>query len=245
MIVGLSGPSGSGKTTVARALRQAFTAVSSRTVQILHQDDFYKPEVEIPKISTRAGHVVNWDCAEAVDMESLIKTLKSYKSHGEFPEEVKGDLARRAKEDQNDTSPTGISSAIIQKLEKDGKIVDLGKDLLIVDGFMLYPDDELLSLFDLPILLRGSYNTLKGRREARSGYVTLEGFWKDPEGYFEDCVWPEYVDSHKKFFAGERVEGKVQKGTDLVVNEQLDLDLDGSFQFVVEMLHHHLIEPHG
>lgn len=236
MIIGLSGPSGSGKTTIARALRQAYSAVSSNSVQILHQDDFYKPEEDIPKIHTRAGEVVNWDCPEAIDMSAMVDSLRSYKVHGKFPDEVKEELKRRAKEDKNDTGSTGVTEALVQKLKDDGKIRDPGQDLLIVDGFMLYPSRELMSLFDLPILLRGSFKVLKYRRESRSGYVTLEGFWKDPDGYFEDCVWPEYVRAHNHLFAEGNVEGKAKEAVGVVIGEELDSDLDSSFSFVVESL---------
>ena len=41
VIVGISGCSSSGKTTLARLLRDLFP----RTI-ILHEDDFYKPEVQ-------------------------------------------------------------------------------------------------------------------------------------------------------------------------------------------------------
>jgi nicotinamide/nicotinate riboside kinase len=34
------------------------------------------------------------------------------------------------------------------------------------------------------------------RRQRRTGYVTLEGFWTDPPGYVEDVVWPNYARDH-------------------------------------------------
>ena len=37
---------------------------------------------------------------------------------------------------------------------------------------------SIRDLFDVKIFLRTDYETAKRRREARSGYVTLEGFWK-------------------------------------------------------------------
>jgi nicotinamide/nicotinate riboside kinase len=41
VLVGISGASSSGKTTLARLLRDIFPSTF-----ILHEDDFYKPEVE-------------------------------------------------------------------------------------------------------------------------------------------------------------------------------------------------------
>lgn len=236
MIVGISGPSGSGKTTIARALRQLFASSKSHNVQILHQDDFYKPETDIPCKQTRAGRVTNWDCPEAIEMDSLIRTLKLYKEHGQFPVDVKEDLMKRAKEDQNDHGSTGVSRSVIDQLKRDGDIPILRNDLLIVDGFMLYQSPEIIQLLDLSILLRGSFSVLKERREARSGYVTLEGFWKDPEHYFEDCVWPEYVDSHGKLFMNGDVEGSIKRGAEIVVDHNVDLDVDQSFILVIDAI---------
>jgi nicotinamide/nicotinate riboside kinase len=48
----------------------------------------------------------------------------------------------------------------------------------------LFSEDmkDIRSLFDTKLFLRTSYETAKKRREARSGYVTIEGFWEDPPG---------------------------------------------------------------
>lgn len=85
--------------------------------------------------------------------------------------------------------------------------------LLILDGFLLLTPalESLHPLFDIKILLRASYADAKARREARSGYVTLEGFWQDPPGYFDAVVWPGYVEGHEGFFEGGDVEGVVKE----------------------------------
>ena len=79
----------------------------------------------------------------------------------------------------------------------------------IVDGFLLFSDDmrDIRNLFDVKMFLRTTYATAKRRREARSGYVTLEGFWEDPPGYVDKVVWPNYVEDHKFLFKGAHVEG--------------------------------------
>jgi uridine kinase len=51
LIVGLSGPSSSGKSTLARLLRSILNiALPDRSLKlfILHEDDFYKPNDQIP-----------------------------------------------------------------------------------------------------------------------------------------------------------------------------------------------------
>jgi nicotinamide/nicotinate riboside kinase len=64
-----------------------------------------------------------------------------------------------------------------------------------------------MALLDIKLLLRVRKAKAIGRREARDGYVTLEGFWKDPPGYVEKSVWPNYVEEHRWMFEGGRVEG--------------------------------------
>lgn len=56
------------------------------------------------------------------------------------------------------------------------------------------------------MFLRVSYAKAKQRREARIGYVTVDGFWQDPEGYVDKIVWPNYVAEHAVLFEGGNVE---------------------------------------
>lgn len=46
------------------------------------------------------------------------------------------------------------------------------------------------------------------RRQRRTGYVTLEGFWTDPPGYVEDVVWPNYARDHAWMYT----DGDVARG---------------------------------
>lgn len=71
---------------------------------------------------------------------------------------------------------------------------------------------SLQPLLDIKIFLRVSYEKAKARREARSGYVTLEGFWEDPKGYVDAVVWPNYVEDHGWLFEGGDVEGAFKEG---------------------------------
>jgi nicotinamide/nicotinate riboside kinase len=51
LIIGLSGPSCSGKSTLARLLRSIFNIKLpglTLSLFILHEDDFYKPDNQIP-----------------------------------------------------------------------------------------------------------------------------------------------------------------------------------------------------
>jgi nicotinamide/nicotinate riboside kinase len=89
---------------------------------------------------------------------------------------------------------------------------------------------------DIKLFLRTTYEKAKKRREARDGYVTLEGFWADPPGYVDKIVWPNYVEEHAWMFEGGDVEGKFN--TDVLDNEgikvQNDVSADGDIEKTFE-----------
>jgi nicotinamide/nicotinate riboside kinase len=103
---------------------------------------------------------------------------------------------------------------LVERLKQ--KVSTLGLEhvrVAIVDGFLLYSQDMVAvrDTFDLKLFLRTDYETAKKRREARSGYVTLEGFWADPPGYVDKIVWPNYVNDHKYLFHDGKVEGNINE----------------------------------
>ncbi|RMZ77614.1 hypothetical protein DV737_g4299, partial [Chaetothyriales sp. CBS 132003] len=115
LLVGLSGPSCSGKTTLARFLRTIFTIPASAsthnrsiTAFILHVDDFYKTDKDIPLITlapplpsgrTDTRTEQNWDCAESIDIALLSRALGHVRSTGQLPADL------FSKEDQNEVGP--------------------------------------------------------------------------------------------------------------------------------------------
>jgi nicotinamide/nicotinate riboside kinase len=82
-----------------------------------------------------------------------------------------------------------------------------GVRLMLADGFLLYYDPAVRSSMEVKIFLRTPKEVLKQRREQRPGYATAEGtVWKDPEGYFDNIVWPAYELAHKDVFTNQDVE---------------------------------------
>jgi len=83
--------------------------------------------------------------------------------------------------------------------------------ICLLDGFLLYSPTEMpaiLRSIDIKLFLLVSRAKATHRREARDGYVTLEGFWKDPPGYVDKIVWPNYAESHAWLFE----DGDAEKG---------------------------------
>ncbi|KAL7785816.1 P-loop containing nucleoside triphosphate hydrolase protein [Trichoderma ceciliae] len=203
LIVAISGCSSSGKTTLARLLRDIFPSTF-----ILHEDDFYRPETEL----TMKNGLLDWDCAEAIDIPAMAEALSYIRQHASFPPTLD------SKEDQNSVgqcpvSPSTISalaSKVSSLIPSNHPLITSGLRLCLLDGFLLYPPSmsAIQPLLDIKIFLRASYAKAKDRREARDGYVTLEGFWADPPGYVDKIVWPNYVAEHSWMFEDGDVEGK-------------------------------------
>lgn len=204
LLAGISGPSSSGKTTLSRLLRDIFPP---STLFILHLDDFYHTDALIP---IRNG-IQDWDCLESINLPQLHSALRHIKTHGTSPEWLE------SKEDENSVGEHGVDGRVLESLRKrvEGWSVSWeGRRVCVVDGFLLFSEDmkDIRELFDVRLFLRTSYATAKKRREARSGYVTLEGFWEDPPGYVDKVVWPNYVADHKFLFRDGDVEGELDEG---------------------------------
>ncbi|KAI1070714.1 hypothetical protein LB507_006910 [Fusarium sp. FIESC RH6] len=230
LIVGVSGCSSSGKTTLARLLRDIFPHTF-----ILHEDDFYRPENELP---TKNG-LLDWDCAGALDIPAMAESLAYIRQHAAFPPTLD------SKEDKNSVGECPVSEATIaaQRAKVD---VALGPDhplrnnlrLCLLDGFLLYSPSmaAIKPNLDIKLFLRTTYEKAKARREARDGYVTLEGFWADPPGYVDKIVWPNYVEEHAWMFEEGDVEGKFKE--DILVKEdikvQSDVSADGNIEKTFE-----------
>jgi nicotinamide/nicotinate riboside kinase len=95
---------------------------------------------------------------------------------------------------------------------------------------------------DIKLFLRVSYAKAKSRREARSGYVTIEGFWEDPPGYVDKIVWPNYVKEHQWMFENGDVEYKPKDDVlaEWRINSQAgkgpDVDMETTLNWAVEIL---------
>ncbi|KAK7429064.1 ribosylnicotinamide kinase [Neonectria magnoliae] len=226
LVVALSGCSSSGKTTIARLLRDIFPHTF-----ILHEDDFYRPEDELP---SKDG-LLDWDCAESLDIPAMADALAYIRRHAAFPPSLD------SKEDRNSVGECPVAAAAVQAQR--AKVAAAlppshALRLCIFDGFLLFSPSvaAIRPSLDIKLFLRASYAKAKARREARDGYVTLEGFWADPPGYVDKIVWPNYVEEHAWMFEGGDVEGKFKE--DVLDREgikvQKDVGVDGDISKSLE-----------
>ncbi|KAK3387234.1 P-loop containing nucleoside triphosphate hydrolase protein [Podospora didyma] len=213
LVVGISGCSSSGKTTLARLLRDIFPGTF-----ILHEDDFYKPEEQLP---IKDG-LVDWDCAEAISIPDMERSLAHIRSAGTFPPDLS------SKEDQNSIGACPASEeriAAARRRVKEwlsppyaGHAIFFSSsaappNICLLDGFLLYSPKlmpSIMAAIDIKLFLLVSREKATRRREARDGYVTLEGFWKDPPGYVDKIVWPNYAAAHSYLFDDDS--GDVERG---------------------------------
>lgn len=97
------------------------------------------------------------------------------RNDGQFPPTLE------SKEDQNELGQSDVPDNVVQTMREKvikGNLVNReDTDLLLcfVDGFLLYSDSSIVSELDIRLLVRAPYEKLKARREARNGYVTIEG----------------------------------------------------------------------
>ncbi|CAI7663425.1 unnamed protein product [Penicillium viridicatum] len=204
VIIGISGPSSSGKTTLARLLQRVFCGVNLKedsplNTFIIHEDDFYFPDDKIPYTTTASGEKIqDWDTASAIDIPFLSQALHYVRENGTLPPRL------RSKEDQNDTTDSGVSDEIVQELrdivrsrlqnEAGEKNTEKSPTIAFLEGFLLFapPGQEqhvLRSVHDaihLPLFLPAAYELVKARREGRSGYVTVGSAPEPPVRSTED-----------------------------------------------------------
>lgn len=192
LLVGIGGPSSSGKTTVAKALHLALAQST-----LVHLDDFYFADDQIPMDLEK--NVQNWDCSGAIDWTKF----KAY--IGEVRRTNGQNLAMETLEMDSEIK---LSDAEVEEFSAQIRSLS-GFHVVLVDGFMLYHDEEILDLFDVKLFFHAPYKILKARREARQGYNTVAGFWADPPNYFDDIVWPEFEKSHRFLFENGNVEGSL------------------------------------
>ncbi|KAL6944364.1 hypothetical protein ACO0RG_001100 [Hanseniaspora osmophila] len=200
VIVGLSGASSSGKTTLAKLITQL---LPPENVILIHEDDFFKHDDEVP-IDEKYG-IANWDCPEALDLASFDEELKLIKLNGTAA--ISKELIHNNNVDSIDKFE--LDQTLLEKIKQGfANMIPASCKIIIVDGFMMYQDDVLRSKFDVKLLVRAPYATLKKRRAARPGYQTLESFWVDPPYYFDEFVYKSYKQSHARLFMDDNVESQ-------------------------------------
>lgn len=236
ILVGLGGATCSGKTTLAKHLKN----ILPNSV-IVHQDDFAPPEELLP---IKHGYQ-DWDAPDcAIDYPRLSNFLKHVKDTGCIPDD------HRSHDHLNKHTDLPIEAECQRRLAENFRVIqDQVKESDhinivwgLVDGFLLYWNQEVIEQLDMRFLLRLPLKTLEGRRRARQVYITATQFneegdeWVDPPDYWETIVLPAYLDAHREIFEGGDVEngGLTNKVGGLVLIEPEKEDKEMSMTDIVE-----------
>lgn len=125
LIVGIVGGSGSGKTTVVRAIEDATGADAA----LIDQDAYYR---ELPHLTIEERQRVNFDHPDSIDTDLFVEHLGRLAA-GEPIEKPIYDFSKHTR------------AAGTVRIEP--------KDIVLVDGILLFADPRLRALFDLRIFL--------------------------------------------------------------------------------------------
>ncbi|CAG8545722.1 6867_t:CDS:2 [Paraglomus occultum] len=159
------------------------------------------PESQIPFDVSK--NLQNWDCPDAIDFPQFLSTINHIHQTGTIPSD------HDSKESQNITQhvPLNDDRLLVDLKQKMSNVIDRSGEewvFALVDGFMLYWNMDVVNMLDVKLFVKAEYHVLKRRREERARYVTIEGYWEDPPGYFDDIVYPNYVKFHEHLYTGER-----------------------------------------
>lgn len=238
LLIGLSGVSSFGKTTISHLLRLILPP--SSPIFILHQDDFFIPKhLLVPSSTGELGA----DCQDAVDFAAFKKMLKYAKCEGSLPTNF---YTMQSEEDERSLAVSTVDFELIDELKdlilRSG-ILEFGRPIGIVDGFLLYHNPTIRKLLDVKILLRASKEKSKTLRFQRPDYtgpnVGDEFFWRTPE-YFEKVVWRNYSQKHSHLFEEGDPEGKpletVCDSLRISVQPKLDQNVDDVLRWTVQSI---------
>ncbi|KAL4266552.1 P-loop containing nucleoside triphosphate hydrolase [Pleurotus pulmonarius] len=235
IFVGVGGATCSGKTTLAKHLRR----ILPNSV-IIHQDDFAPPMEEVPLHPVHG--VQDWDSAPgAISWARMVTFLRHVKETGVIPPD------HRSHDHLNEQQAVPVPDELADKWRAhfqglQEKLESETKEKIIwglVDGFLLYWNQDVVDQLDVKFFLRVPHDALKKRRHDRHGYHTavqfdlLEGaLWRDPPQYWENIVYPAYVEAHRHLFADGDVEhGKLTGDAEkLVLLETLEMTMGNAVE---------------
>jgi len=237
IIVGIGGASCTGKTTLAKYLRGILPGST-----LIHQDDFAPPQALIP-IHPVYG-IQDWDspagCMQWDRMVSFLTKVRA--SSGEIPED------HYSHDHLNEQKEVPVSPGVIERWkgefqrmkeerEKEGEKVIW----VLLDGFLLYWHRGVVDQIDVRVLLRAPHDVLRHRRYERHGYHTAEGeLWRDPPDYWEQIVWPAYIEAHKHIFEDGNWESGASSGNieDILIIDELEAGMTRAVNEVCEKIKH-------
>jgi len=126
IIIGIAGGTGSGKTTVVTKIANS---LPQENVTVLPQDDYYKDNSEL---TFEERQKINYDHPNSIDFNLLLNHIKTLKETKEINQP--------------------IYSYITHSRSDDYKVVH-PKEILIIEGILVFTNEELRKLCDIKIFV--------------------------------------------------------------------------------------------
>ena len=152
----------------------------------------------------------------------MVKSFKSRKNHI-----------------HNDIESIELDNLVKELTDQVQKVLSkIGKELnfVIVEGFLLYINSDVIKELDIKLFLKADYDILKQRREIIYGKKILGRRWVDPPNYFDKVVWPNYAKINEQII-DHQLQGRDDMLNDLIILESNNLSkLSKNIEYVVKTI---------
>lgn len=175
LIVGICGVTCGGKTTLANQLRQVFP-----TSAIINQDDYFLAPNDPKHLWVPEIQHVHYDILSSLDMNKMFDDILKIIKNRKHPEYTSCNDSMKLSTIPENELPHLANLKIKEKNCK----------LLIIEGFNIFSHQEITKMCDLKYFFTLNKEECFARRQLR--------VYEPPDcpGYFERCVWPEFLKLH-------------------------------------------------
>lgn len=181
LIIGISGATNSGKTTISKELHSLFP-----NSVLLHQDDFFYDETSDKHTKIPELNHINFEILSSIDMGAFKNQIRMI-IESEIPlnnaQPAPSDVELKFKEKYFSAEINPSDQCLINKFQR----LQFIPNILIIEGFLIFNDDQLQDLCDLKFYFTMNKTLCWDRRKMRTYQPP------DVPGYFEKYVWPLYL----------------------------------------------------
>lgn len=150
--IGIAGPSGSGKTSLAKRL----TGALNSPLNAMSMDVYFAPD----KMPVHPQHGTNWETPQGVDFQALLQDLHSIETTMSSTEVVPNSLLMKS-------SPSTGGGDIVRSGMGGRPLAPGAPVIVIVEGFLLFYDRQISSMFDCTLWVQADCATCSRRRHQR------------------------------------------------------------------------------
>ncbi|KAF5269960.1 hypothetical protein FQR65_LT05759 [Abscondita terminalis] len=172
--ISVSGVTCGGKTTLAKELKKVIPSTIT-----ISQDDYFFDDDDPRHTWIKELNHVNYDIISSLDMEKMLKDVTAILSQFKtvkFQLELEG-------------SKNGMNNDLVSNIHS--RLKETDTQILLLEGFCIFNYKPLCDLCSLKYYFTLNEEECYKRRTQRV-YIP-----PDCPGYFEKCVWPEYLNLYQ------------------------------------------------